>query len=101
MFSGFGRTAVRSRYGPLMVIRNELYPNGPLRVAFSVPRRVGPAVVRNRLRRQLRAIIDGMVKADSFPGGTYMIVVRPEARGSRFDDLKTWLNRAIERMPAA
>ena len=34
--------------------------DGPSRFGFVIPRKVGGAVVRNRLRRRLRAILEGL-----------------------------------------
>lgn len=99
VFDGFGRTATRSRGGPLLMIRNEDHADYRLRIAYAVPRRVGPAVVRNRLRRQLRAVVAELDHHGLFPVGTYMIVVGPQARGARFEQLREWLLEAIRRMP--
>lgn len=100
VFNGFGRSAPRSRSGPLTVIRNDLYPTGELRIAFAVPRRVGSAVVRNRLRRQLRAIVDSLSAEAILDGGTYLIIVGPGAKGSDSTRLREWLVSAFDRMPA-
>jgi ribonuclease P protein component len=44
-------------------------------VGFAVPRSVGTAVTRNRLRRRLRAAL-----AESrLPGGAYLVIVQPAA----------------------
>lgn len=50
----------------------------PPRVAFGVGRKVGGAVVRNKVRRRLRAIMTDLARDPStLPGGTYLLVVRP------------------------
>ena len=47
----------------------------PPRLAFAVPRAVGPAVVRNRLRRRIRAHLQGVRAADParFPAGAWLV----------------------------
>ena len=46
------------------------------RFAFAIPRKVGNAVVRNRTKRRLRAILQDMDHADAgLPGGDYLIRV--------------------------
>ena len=46
------------------------------RFAFAIPRTVGNAVVRNRTKRRLRAILQVMDHADAgLPGGDYLIRV--------------------------
>jgi ribonuclease P protein component len=56
----------------------------PPRVAFAVGRRVGSAVERNRLRRQLRAVIAGL--APDLAPGAYLIAYRG-GPGAPFADL--------------
>lgn len=43
------------------------------RVAFQVGRRVGGAVVRNRVRRRLRAALRDLHQRGALPGGTYLV----------------------------
>ena len=47
----------------------------PPRVAYALGRAIGPAVVRNRLRRRLRALMAG----ESLPPGLYLIGAQPIA----------------------
>lgn len=57
------------------------------RVAYALGRKLGSAVVRNRLRRQLRAILEECATENSalFPEGDYLVGLKPSpiARGSR------------------
>ncbi len=51
-------------------------PNAtPPRVAYALGRAIGPAVVRNRLRRQLRELLAGA----SLPPGLYLLGAQPAA----------------------
>jgi ribonuclease P protein component len=51
-------------------------PEGAPRLGLAIPRAVGSAVVRNRLKRQLRAVWTEV--ADEAPAGRdYVIVARP------------------------
>jgi ribonuclease P protein component len=55
----------------------------PPRIAFAVPRKVGDAVVRNRIRRCVRGRLLERVR-DSRRGvapGAYLVTVRPDAAG--------------------
>jgi ribonuclease P protein component len=51
----------------------------PARIGFVVSRAVGPAVVRNRVRRQLRHLARGYL--GSLPGGS-LLVVRASPRAA-------------------
>jgi ribonuclease P protein component len=57
----------------------------PPRIAFSVGRRVGAAVARNRVRRQLRAAVAHL--APDLAPGAYLVAYRGTP-GASFDDLR-------------
>lgn len=42
-------------------------------VAFAISRKVGSAVVRNRLRRQLRDEVASLARAGRLPTGAYLV----------------------------
>jgi ribonuclease P protein component len=51
-------------------------PDGTARVGLAIPRAVGTAVVRNRLKRQLRAAW-AQVSGEAPTGRDYVLVARP------------------------
>ncbi|WP_420452048.1 ribonuclease P protein component [Ilumatobacter sp.] len=63
-------------------------------VAFAINRAVGNAVVRNRLRRRLRAILSGL----DVPHGSYLVGCRPAAAELTFDQLRGTTQRLVERI---
>jgi ribonuclease P protein component len=65
------------------------------RVAYAVGKRVGKAVDRNRLRRQLRAAVDGVPDLEP---GAYLVAADPGARGLSYEDLRT---KVVTAMTAA
>ena len=68
-------------------------------VAFAISRRVGGAVVRNRLRRQLRvASSDAADRAELGPGW-YLVMVAPDAAGADMTTLSGHLRAALLRLP--
>jgi ribonuclease P protein component len=69
-------------------------PDEPPRVGYVVGRRVGPAVVRNRLRRRLRALM--RQNAPRLQPGAYLIGAGPEAAGLSFPQLEGLVGRLIE-----
>jgi ribonuclease P protein component len=70
--------------------------SAPARVGFVVGRTVGPAVVRNRVRRRLRHLM--VTRLPALPPGT-LVVVRalPAAAGRSFPQLGADLDRALSR----
>ena len=91
-FAELSRRGRRVREGPLTVVH--LAGPGDPRVAFAVGRRVGAAVVRNRLRRRLRAVWRGL----DVPAGDYLIVAAPPAAQLSFDELGDRLRAAVDRL---
>lgn len=94
-FASLARQGRRVREGPLTVI-HRADATAP-RVAFAVGRKVGPAVVRNRLRRRLRALW----RAAEPAGGDYLIVAAPAAAGLTFVQLGECLGAALARLETA
>ena len=61
-------------------------------LAMAVPTRVGCAVVRNRLRRRVRAY---MQTCPDLAAGTYFVQLWPEAAAATYGELTSWLERAL------
>lgn len=61
-------------------------PSIPPRVAYAVGKRVGPAVVRNRVRRRLREATRAH-RAELRPGGTYLFGAAPAAASAPFAEI--------------
>ena len=67
------------------------------RVGFVVPRAVGPAVTRNRVRRRLRHLLRD--RLDRLPAGSRLVVrVLPAAASASSAQLAGALDRALARM---
>jgi len=74
-FQALRREGRRARRGPLTV--TWLAPDGgdtnPPRAGFALGRSVGGAVVRNRVRRRLRAALRELQAAGRLPAGAYLL----------------------------
>ena len=64
----------------------------PPLVAYAIGKRVGPAVVRNRLRRRLRAIFASDLRVAP---GDYLVAADPAAADLPFADLKALVTAAL------
>lgn len=65
------------------------------RVAYAVSKKVGTAVVRNRVRRRLRPVMAELDAAGDLPPGGYLIGARPDVVGLPSIDLRRHLARAV------
>jgi ribonuclease P protein component len=70
-------------------------------VAYAISRRVGTAVRRNRLRRQLRALLAGFDKDGSLPSSRYLVICNPEAANLDHAGLASCLEGALHRVSSA
>ncbi len=84
----------RSRAHPLLLLRYRRNDLDSTRYGISTARRIGGAVVRNRLRRQLRAILREVGQRVE-PGWDVLIVVRSAAAGVRQLELEAALMRLL------
>lgn len=69
-------------------------PTLPPRVAYAVGRRVGPAVVRNRVRRRLRAATRAH-RAELLPGGAYLFGAAPAAASVSFAEIDVAMGQLL------
>lgn len=65
------------------------------RVGFTVTKKTGNAVVRNRIRRRLKEAVRTHAAGDMVAGHDYVIVGRGEVLAAPFDRLKAELSRRI------
>ncbi|MEY2588988.1 MAG: ribonuclease protein component [Acidimicrobiaceae bacterium] len=91
-FRALRADGARRRSGPLVVtaLHDGAETDAP-RVAFAISRAVGPAVVRSRLRRQLRA----HARALDLPAGAYLVGVAPAAAGLSGHELRSHFEQAV------
>jgi ribonuclease P protein component len=69
-------------------------PSIPPRVAYAVGKRVGPAVVRNRVRRRLRAATLRH-RAELRPGGAYLFGAGPAAASVPFAEIDAAMGQLL------
>ena len=67
-------------------------------LGFTVSRKVGGAVTRNRARRRLRAAADAVMPAHAAPGRDYVVIGRAGTTERPFDALKGDLEAALQRL---
>lgn len=94
-FEALRKTSRRGRSGPISVSFIEQPSWSRAEMAFAIHRRVGTAVVRNRVRRRVRAVTGEL--APSLPIGAYVVHIGPGGPGLTFDELKVAMSRAMER----
>lgn len=88
------RRPTRAHVGPISVSYLDTNAAEPPRVAYAIGRKVGNAVARNRIRRQLRTIVKE--PAAQLRPGQYLIGVAPLSTQLRFGDLRQTVMQALD-----
>ncbi len=71
-----------------------------LKVGYTVSRKVGGAVTRNRARRRLKAAVQQVMARHARPGLDYVVIGRAATNGRDFSDLVRDLEQALRRLGA-
>jgi ribonuclease P protein component len=69
--------------------------SGPARVAYAIPKSVGNAVARNRVRRRLRALVQARAEQLQ-PGYAYLIGAASGAGTATFSELDRSLGALLD-----
>ena len=72
--------------------------HGPVRVGFTVSRKVGTAVERNRVRRRLREIVRLSAATGLSAGYDYVLIGRRAALSLPFEQITEDFKRALRRL---
>lgn len=70
----------------------------PPRFGFTVTKKIGNAVVRNRIRRRLKHAISQLAPEFAKPNHDYVVVARRHAATQPYSDLKKDLERCLQRV---
>ena len=92
-FVALRRSRRRVRSGPITVTFVAGAPGTPPQVGYAISRKVGGAVVRNRLKRRLRSIVAG--PGPTVAPGIYLIGAAPPAASLPFHELRTLVTEGL------
>lgn len=69
-----------------------------MRVGFTVTKKIGGAVVRNRMKRRFRALAREIVPAKGFTGSDHVMIGRAKGVERDFGLLRAELTGALDRL---
>jgi ribonuclease P protein component len=98
-FQALRRQGRRVRRGPITVTflaPDPASPVTPPRVAFAIGKATGGAVLRNRVRRRLRAALRELLVAERLPAGTYLLGATASVAQIPWSELISGLSAAID-----
>lgn len=97
----FLRVAASGRKAPAGGVVLQALARGddaPVRVGFTVTKKVGNAVVRNRTRRRMKEAARLWLAAHPAPGTDLVLIGRASTRGRAFTSLVADIGRALDRV---
>lgn len=71
-----------------------------MRVGFTVSKKVGNAVARNRAKRRLRALARALLPSGGIPGADHVLIARAAARERDYATMREEFARALTRLGA-
>jgi ribonuclease P protein component len=84
--------------GFVLLIRDRQDANPEMRVGFTVTKKIGGAVVRNRMKRRFRALAREIIPDNGFAGADHVMIGRAGGVERDFGLLRAELSGALDRL---
>jgi ribonuclease P protein component len=82
--------------GFVLLVRDRKDADPTMRVGFTVTKKIGGAVVRNRMKRRFRALAREIVPGKGIAGADHVMIGRSNGLERDFGLLRTELERALD-----
>jgi ribonuclease P protein component len=83
--------------GFVLLVRDRADGDQALRVGFTVTKKIGNAVVRNRMKRRLRALARELLPVSGLPGADHVLIGRTSGIERDFGLLRQELAKALDK----
>jgi ribonuclease P protein component len=87
--------------GFVLLVRPREDGDPMMRVGFTVTKKIGGAVVRNRMKRRFRALARETLPEHGIPGADHVLIGRAGGIERDYASLATELKRALKKVAAA
>ena len=84
--------------GFILLVRDRQDADPTMRVGFTVTKKIGGAVVRNRMKRCFRALAREIVPAKGLPGADHVMIGRAKGVERDYGQLRNELAGALDRL---
>lgn len=86
--------------GFVLLVRDRHDGDAAIRIGITVTKKIGGAVVRNRMKRRFRALARELFPAQGIAGADHVLIGREGGIERDFDALRTELTKALARIAA-
>jgi len=84
--------------GFVLLVRDRQDADAGMRVGFTVTKKIGGAVVRNRMKRRLRALAREIISVKGFAGSDHVMIGRDKGVERDFGLLRAELSQALDKL---
>jgi ribonuclease P protein component len=84
--------------GFVLLVRDREDRNSAMRLGITVTKKIGGAVVRNRMKRRFRALARELLPQSGFAGADHILIGRAGGIERPFDQLRTELVKALAKL---
>jgi ribonuclease P protein component len=84
--------------GFILLVRDRKDSDAMMRVGFTVTKKIGGAVIRNRMKRRFRALAREVIPAKGVAGADHVMIGRAKGIEREFGLLRTELSQALDRL---
>ena len=84
--------------GFVLLVRDRADGDSAKRVGYTVTKKIGGAVVRNRMKRRLRALAREFLPQGGFAGADHVLIGRSGGIERDFGLLRTEFERALDKL---
>jgi ribonuclease P protein component len=86
--------------GFVLLVRDRADYDATVRVGFTVTKKIGNAVVRNRMKRRFRALVRDIFPDHAIPGADHVLIGRSSGIERAYATLASELKRALAKLSA-
>ena len=84
--------------GFVLLVRPREDGDPAMRIGFTVTKKIGGAVVRNRMKRRFRALARELLPQNGFSGADHVLIGRAGGVERDFGQLRSELQRALAKL---